>query len=252
MDSSKQQSGFHTITARAFTALAVLCVAAVATVSAQPPPAVPSATVGTDYVIGPQDVLTITSYDQADLSGKFAVETDGTFTYPMIGRVKAGGFTLRDVELHVKKQLKDGGYFNNPQITVAMETYKSQKIFVVGEVRSPGAVTLTGDAGLVEALARAGSTLPSTGGGRSSSAPHGRARLDRNCRISPRVPMSCADQSCELGTACSRGQPCFAAVTRSSSRARRHLRLRPRENRTPTRCSTSRRRCCRPCRSRAA
>ena len=45
----------------------------------------------TDYVVGPQDVLTITSYDQADLSGKFTLEADGTFTYPLIGRVKAGG-----------------------------------------------------------------------------------------------------------------------------------------------------------------
>ena len=44
----------------------------------------------TDYVVGPQDVLTITSYDQADLSGKFTLEADGTFTYPLIGRVKAG------------------------------------------------------------------------------------------------------------------------------------------------------------------
>ena len=36
----------------------------------------------TDYVVGAQDVLTITSYDQADLSGKFTLEADGTFTYP--------------------------------------------------------------------------------------------------------------------------------------------------------------------------
>src|SRR6202043_1176989 len=87
----------------------------------------------TDYVVGPQDILTITSYDQADLSGKFSVEADGTFTYPMIGRVKGGGLTLRQLEGQVKKQLKDDGYFRNPQITVAVETYKSQKIFVVGE-----------------------------------------------------------------------------------------------------------------------
>ena len=52
----------------------------------------------TDYVVGPQDVLTITSYDQADLSGKFSIEADGTFTFPMIGRVKAGGLTLRALE----------------------------------------------------------------------------------------------------------------------------------------------------------
>ncbi len=53
----------------------------------------------TDYVVGPLDVLTITSYDQADLSGRFTLEADGTFSYPLIGRVKAGGLTLRSLEV---------------------------------------------------------------------------------------------------------------------------------------------------------
>src|SRR5205809_2377592 len=83
------------------------------------------------YVVGPQDVLTITSYDQADLSGKFTIEADGTFTYPLIGRFRAGALTLREVENGLKKRLKDEGYFKNPQITVAVETYKSQRVFVV-------------------------------------------------------------------------------------------------------------------------
>src|SRR5919108_701524 len=117
-----------------------------------------------DYIVGAQDVLTITCYDQADLSGKFTVEADGTFTYPMIGRFKAGGFTLRQVEDRLKKQLKDEGYFRNPQITVAVEQYKSQKVFIVGEVRNPGTYTLSGNMNLVEALARAGSTLPTASG----------------------------------------------------------------------------------------
>src|SRR5436190_282157 len=118
----------------------------------------------TDYVVGPQDVLLITSYDQADLSGKFTVEADGTFTYPLIGRVKVGGMTLRAVETRLKKQLTDEGYFRNPQITVSIEQYKSQKIFVVGEVRMPGSYPLSGDMNLVEALAKAGSTLPTASG----------------------------------------------------------------------------------------
>src|SRR5215813_771236 len=117
-----------------------------------------------DYVVGAQDVLTITSYDQADLSGRFSVEADGTFTFPMIGRFTAGGLTLRQVEEGLKKRLKDEGYFRNPQITVAVEQYKSQKVFVVGEVRNPGTYTLSGNMNLVEAIARAGSTLPSAGG----------------------------------------------------------------------------------------
>jgi len=117
-----------------------------------------------DYIVGSQDVLMITSYDQADLSGKFTVETDGTFTYPLIGRFRAGGLTLRGVEDGLKERLRDGGFFKNPQITVSVEQYRSQKIFVVGEVRSPGSYPLSGNMNLVEALARAGSTLPTAAG----------------------------------------------------------------------------------------
>ena len=113
----------------------------------------------TDYRVGSQDVLTITSYDQADLSGKFTVEADGTFTFPLIGRVKAGGLTLRALEDSLKTRLKDEGFFRNPQVTVSVETYRSQKIYVIGEVRSPGSYPLSGDMSLVEAIARAGSTL---------------------------------------------------------------------------------------------
>jgi polysaccharide biosynthesis/export protein len=117
-----------------------------------------------DYVVGAQDVLTITSYDQADLSGKFTVETDGTFTYPLIGRFKAGGLTLRAVEDGLKKRLTDEGYFKHPQITVTIETYRSRKLFIIGEVRNPGTYPLSGNMNLVEAIARAGSTLPSASG----------------------------------------------------------------------------------------
>ena len=117
-----------------------------------------------DYVVGPQDVLIITSYDQAELSGKFTVQADGTFAFPLTGRLRAGGLTLRQVEEELKNLLIGEGYFRNPQITVVIEEYKSQKIFVVGEVRRPGAYPLSGDMRLVEALALAGSTLPTASG----------------------------------------------------------------------------------------
>ena len=131
--------------------------------ASDPPSVIPQAPASTDYVIGPQDVLLIISYDQADLSGKFTVEADGTFTYPFIGRVKAGGLTLRGVEQELKSRLKDG-FFRDPQLSVAVEQYRSQRVFVIGEVRTPGAYMLTGDMSLIEALARAGSTLPGAGG----------------------------------------------------------------------------------------
>lgn len=117
----------------------------------------------TDYVIGPHDILMVTSFDQDSLTGKYPVDADGTFTFPLIGRVKAGGLTLRTLEGELKRLLKDG-FFNNPQLSVGVEMYRSQKIHVVGEIRNPGTYPLTGDMNLIEAIARAGSTLPSASG----------------------------------------------------------------------------------------
>src|SRR5262245_755659 len=140
------------IRARAVACMLATCSTALV---AQSPPA--------DYVVGPQDVLMVQLFDQPDLGGKYTVEADGTFSFPLIGRVTAGGLTLRKVESELKKQLADG-YFTNPQITVAVEQYRSRRVFVMGEVRLPGPVSLTGDMTLIEALARAGSTLPSASG----------------------------------------------------------------------------------------
>ena len=151
---------------RVFTALlrAAFLLVLTATAFAQSAAQAPQP-VSADYVVGPQDVLTITSYDQADLSGKFAVEADGTFTYPMIGRVKAGGLTLRagrgaaEEAAERRRLLQEPADHRRRSIP-----YKSQKVFIVGEVRTPGTYPLSGDMNLVEALARAGSTLPTASG----------------------------------------------------------------------------------------
>lgn len=138
--------------------LAFAVIAQVAAAFAQEP------AVGASYTVGPQDVLVITSYDQPDLTSKFTVETDGSFTYPLIGRVRIGGLTLRAVEQLLQKELMAGGFFRDPQITVSIEQYRSQKIHIVGEVRTPGRYPVSGDLRLVEALALAGSTTPMSSG----------------------------------------------------------------------------------------
>ena len=123
----------------------------------------PAAQSAGNYTIGPQDVLTIQVFDDPALGGKYTVETDGTFSFPLIGRVKASGMSLRAFEVVLKSKLADG-YFKNPQVTVSVETYRSQRVFVNGEVRMPGPVPLTGGMTLIEALSRAGSTLPTSSG----------------------------------------------------------------------------------------
>lgn len=114
------------------------------------------------YVAGPQDALAISVYDQPELTGKYTVEADGTFTFPLIGRVKVGGLTLQGIEQLLKTELANG-FLRHPQVSVTVDQYRSQRIFIVGEVKMPGTYALTGDMTLIEALSRAGSTTEHAG-----------------------------------------------------------------------------------------
>ena len=108
------------------------------------------------YVIGPQDVLKVTVFDEPDLSQSYRVDTEGMITFPLIGRVPAGGRTLREFQDKLRDQLASG-YLRNPQVRVEIEQYKSQSVFVLGEVRTPGRISMMGNKTLLEALAEAGS-----------------------------------------------------------------------------------------------
>jgi polysaccharide export outer membrane protein len=116
----------------------------------------------TDYVLGPHDVFTITVWGPGGMTERFTVEADGTFTFPILGRLKAGGLTVRQFQDELTNRLRDG-YFNDPRVTVVVDDYKSQLIFVVGEVKNPGTFTLTRSMTLMEALTLAGSPTTNAG-----------------------------------------------------------------------------------------
>lgn len=120
----------------------------------------------TDYVIGPQDVLSISVFNgtvnETTLSGRFTVESDGSINYPLVGRVSVAGKTLRTLQEEITKRLA-AGFLVNPQVTILVEQYRSQSIFVVGEVRQPGKHTISGNMSLLEALSQAGGTTASAG-----------------------------------------------------------------------------------------
>lgn len=114
------------------------------------------------YIVGANDVLAVTVYNQPQLSGKFAVEADGTLAFPLLGRVVAGGLSVRAVEDKMRQGLA-AGFLADPQVSVTVDQYRSQQIFVMGEVRQPGSLQFTGSMTLIEALARAGSTTERAG-----------------------------------------------------------------------------------------
>jgi polysaccharide export outer membrane protein len=116
-----------------------------------------------DYLVGPNDVLLITVFDQPQLTGKYVVQADGTITFPFLGRLKAGGMSMQAVEDDVRERLKSGGFLRQPQVAVAVDQYRSQQVFVMGEVRQPGSLQFTGAMTVIEALARAGAPTERAG-----------------------------------------------------------------------------------------
>lgn len=113
-----------------------------------------------DYTLGPRDTLRIDVFNQPDLSGRYTVGTDGALSFPLIGRIAASGTTLRNFEQALTDSLA-AGYLRNPRVSVTVEDYQSQRVFIVGEVRQPGAYPLAGELRLLELLALAGSVTAS-------------------------------------------------------------------------------------------
>ena len=109
------------------------------------------------YVIGPQDQLAITVYDEPDLTNHYRVDDGGFVSFPLISRIAAAGLTIAEFQDRLRATLANG-YIRNPQVRVDVEQYRSRSVVVTGAVRAPQKLTMTGSSlTLLEALALAGS-----------------------------------------------------------------------------------------------
>lgn len=109
-----------------------------------------------DYPIGPGDVIEITVPGVEDLKERTVrVGGDGKIELPLIGQIQAGGLTEPQLSDHLKEAL--GKYMYTPQVDVFIKEYRSRQVAVVGAVRTPGLITLTGtDVSVLDAITQAG------------------------------------------------------------------------------------------------
>jgi len=107
------------------------------------------------YEIGPGDVLMIRVWGDEDLTRAIVVSTEGSFRFPLIGEVQAAGRTVDEVGRTITERLA-GGYLVDPQVEVMIKEYRSQKVYVLGEVVRPGAYPLDSRASIIEIISKAG------------------------------------------------------------------------------------------------
>jgi polysaccharide export outer membrane protein len=136
--------------------LAALCAAA-------QQPVQPAAQPDSGYVLGPDDQIVIRAIDAPELSDKLPIliGTNGNITLPLIGRVKAGGLTVEQLETELNTRLKE--YVRDPQVSVTVAESRSHPVSVFGAVTKPGVVQLQGRKTLYEVLSMAGGPRETAG-----------------------------------------------------------------------------------------
>jgi polysaccharide export outer membrane protein len=108
-----------------------------------------------EYRIGDQDLLEITVFQIEDLNKTVRVNSSGQLSLPLIGTIQAGGLTVKELEDLVAAKLSES-YLQDPQVSVFVKEFSSQRITVEGAIGGPGIYPLKGRTTLLQALATAG------------------------------------------------------------------------------------------------
>jgi polysaccharide export outer membrane protein len=106
------------------------------------------------YIIGPEDTLHIAVWKEADLTATLPVRPDGKISLPLLNDVQASGLTPQQLADSVTEKLKK--YIADPRVTVVVTAINSKRIYMVGEVLRPGAMSMLPNMTVLQALSNAG------------------------------------------------------------------------------------------------
>jgi polysaccharide biosynthesis/export protein len=107
-----------------------------------------------EYRVGPQDLIEINVFQVADLNRTVRLNSAGQISLPLIGAISAGGKTVQELEAEIAKRLSER-YLQNPQVSVFVKEFASQRVTLEGAIKNPGIYPLTGKTTLIQAVAMA-------------------------------------------------------------------------------------------------
>ncbi len=117
----------------------------------------PTFSLSSDYKLGPGDRLSITVFNEKELSLEAKLTDAGTLSYPLLGEIRAQGMTIGKLQDYLTDQLKSG-YLVNPQVYVTILEYR--QLFVNGEVNKPGGFPYQPGLTVRKAISLAGGFTP--------------------------------------------------------------------------------------------
>ena len=106
------------------------------------------------YTIGPGDVLSVSVWNEKDLTTEVLVRPDGGMSFPLVGEIQAIGRTPEEVRQIIEKRLKP--YVADPSVSLAVKQANSNLIYVIGKVNKPGQFAVGQALDVMQALSLAG------------------------------------------------------------------------------------------------
>jgi polysaccharide export outer membrane protein len=107
-----------------------------------------------EYLLGPGDVVDIVVFGDSDLTRTVTIRADGMISLPLVGEIPSLGLTPSQLADKIAGVLKP--YFKEPRVTVTLSQARPVKVYLVGEVKSPGSYDMKPGWTVVEAIAQAG------------------------------------------------------------------------------------------------
>lgn len=127
--------------------------------NAQQPRELPADSLRPNYVLGPNDQVLVRAPAAEEINEKpFRIDSEGFINLPLVGRVRAGGLTVQELEADLVKRLRE--YIREPQVIITVVQFRSEPVFIVGAFQRPGIYPLQGRRTLVEMLASIGGLQP--------------------------------------------------------------------------------------------
>lgn len=110
------------------------------------------------YVLTNTDRISVTIYEENDLSRISRIDSQGKINLALVGEVAVSGLRVGDAQLAIERAYQEARLLRNPRVTITVEEYASREVSIQGQVRSPGRYPLPIEASMsiLELVTRAG------------------------------------------------------------------------------------------------
>jgi polysaccharide biosynthesis/export protein len=110
------------------------------------------------YTVKPGDTLLVSVWKEPELQRPVLIEPDGTFSFPLCGQIDAHDKTVGQLQQEISSHLSR--FITDPVVTVSLQQIKGNRVYVIGQVKNPGAFVVNPRVDVIQALSMAGGTTP--------------------------------------------------------------------------------------------